>query len=511
MAEKLVPFGEIVFDAQRGTLSKSGKPLNVSERANTLLAALIEADGQVVSKQDLMAKAWPSMIVEEGNLTVQIAALRKALGSDAAGNDWIVTVPRVGYRLLIPLVAAVATSEHIVLPSLAVLPFANLSGDPEQDYFADGVVEDIITALSRFKSFAVIARNSSFTYKGHTVDVRQVGKDLGVRYILEGSVRRTGNRLRVSAQLVDSSSGANLWAQKFEGDHAEVFEFQDHITESVAMIVEPQIRQAEIERSRRDRPGSLTAYDLYLRTLPVFRALTPSENAAAYSLISQALALEPNNSLFVAQAMHVLNLRGVMGWPPLLGNDKTVLRDLANRVLANGRDDALALAHCAATLVHSLREYELGAATSRRAFDLNPNNYYAAFVAGVVNLHCGSLDDALACFQRAIRLSPSDPELDYALAGIAHLKIVSGDYVEALAFAERALEYSSTNNFTHWMLIAANALLGRLDEAQRWLEKFRAIAPGVTIASIRSGQPNKDPHRLAAILEGLRLAGLPEA
>ena len=196
MSDGKITFGPIVFDTNQEQLFLNGNQISVSQRAIALLSALVDANGQAVSKQDLMEKAWPGMIVEDGNLTVQIASLRKALGSDAAGNDWIITVPRVGYRLILPRVVPVQVTEPIVLPSLAVMPFANLSGDLEQDYFADGVVEDIITALSKFKSFAVIARNSSFTYKGQAVDVRQVGKELGVRYVLE-EIGRASCRERV--------------------------------------------------------------------------------------------------------------------------------------------------------------------------------------------------------------------------------------------------------------------------------------------------------------------------
>ena len=217
-----------------------------------------------------MDAAWPGTAVEESNLSVQIASLRKLLGPSPDGGEWIATIPRVGYRFVAEPEAAVpaqtqAARSEPVIPSLAVLPFQNLSGDPEQDYFADGVVEDIITALSRFKSFAVIARNSRFVYKGRAVDVRQVAKELGVRYVLEGSVRRAGDRLRITAQLVDGVTGAHLWADKFDGAVEDVFDFQDRITESVATVVEPHIQTAEIERSRRERPRSIAAYDIYLQ------------------------------------------------------------------------------------------------------------------------------------------------------------------------------------------------------------------------------------------------------
>ena len=395
-------------------------------------------------------------------------------------------------------------------PSLAVLPFQNMSGDAEQEYFADGIVEDIITALSRFKSFAVVARNSSFVYKGRAVDVRQAAKELGVRYVLEGSVRRSGERLRITAQLVDGTSGAHLWADRFDGTVADVFDVQDRITESVATIVEPQIREAEIERSRRERPGSVAAYDLYLQALPKFRAGTQDENAAAYALLSRAMGLEPSNGVLLACMMDVLQYRLAAGWPTLTGDDQAVWRDLAHRALVNAHGDAAVLARCGHGLIEVSREYDLGLATLRRAIEINPNNVDIMRLAGSGTIHCGSLDDALGYFNRALRLSPSDPYAFHILTGIAHVKMILGQYSEALAFAERALAVKDDYDFGYWMVIAANSQLGRMDEAQNWLAKFRALVPGMTVARIKAGQADKDGTRMAAILEGLRLAGLEE-
>jgi TolB-like protein len=307
-------FGPFLLDAARGTLSRDGAPVPLGQRALAVLAALAEAAGRTVAKEELLARAWPGAIVEEGNLTVQIAALRKAMGE---GQGWILTVPRVGYRLAAPAPAP----GPAVIPSLAVLPFANLGADPEQEWFSDGVVDDIVTALSRFRSFAVVARTSSFAYKGRATDVRQVARELGVRYVLEGSVRRAGDTLRISAQLVDGGTGAHLWAERFDGSLDEVFDFQDRITADVAFIVEPQIQMAEIERSRRERPGSIAAYDACLQAIPMINKQTVKENAAAYALLTRALAQEPNNPLLLSHAAWALGHRSAMGWPPIGPND----------------------------------------------------------------------------------------------------------------------------------------------------------------------------------------------
>jgi adenylate cyclase len=280
--------------------------------------------------------------------------------------------------------------------------------------------------------------------------------------------------------------------------------------ESVATIVEPQIREAEIERSRRERPGSVAAYDLYLQALPKIRAGTQDENAVAYSLLSKAIGLEPNNGILLASALEALQWRVGAGWPTITGDDKAAWRDLARRALANAHGDAAVLVRCGHGLIKVSREYELGLATLRRAVEINPNNVDVLRLAGAGNIHGGSLDHALTYFNRALRLSPADPYAFHVITGIAHVQMILGQYAEALALAERALAINADFDFAYWMVIAANAQLGRMDEAQNWLGKFRALAPGITIARIKAEQADRDGTRMAAILEGLRIAGLEE-
>jgi len=395
-----------------------------------------------------------------------------------------------------------------IIPSLAVLPFQNMSGDPEQEYFADGIADDIITALSRFKSFAVIARNSSFTYKGHAVDVRQVAKDLGVRYVLEGSVRRAGGRLRITAQLVDGASGAHLWARNFDGALDDVFEFQDRITEAVATVVEPQIQAAEIERSRMERPGSIAAYDLFLRAYPKLFTQFARDNGDAYALLSEGLALEPDNARLLAHAAWALGIRHLMGWPPIGPDDVQKCTELSRRSLQHCAGDATVMAICGTTLLHAAKDYEMGMAVIQSAVEANPNCFGVITEAGVAHLHCGRVEDAITCFHRINRLNPCDPLAHVPLAGLAHAQMILGDYAEALKWANRASAVGTSFGPTQWMLIAANAKLGRMVEARRHLEALKKNAPGVTIASIWAGQPQMDPDRMANILDGLRLAGL---
>jgi TolB-like protein/cytochrome c-type biogenesis protein CcmH/NrfG len=395
-------------------------------------------------------------------------------------------------------------------PSVAVLPFDNMGGDSEQEYFADGVVEDIITALSRFRDFAVIARNSSFVYKGRAVDVREVARELGVRYLLEGSVRKAGQRLRITAQLIAAATGAHLWADKFDGTLEDVFDFQDRITATVASIVEPAIRWAEIERSRRERPDSVEGYDLYLRALPMHLSQTESDNAEAVALLLRAIELEPNNPHYLVYAGNAMLHRWSQGWPPIGEDDDRRGIELVERALANARDDAVVLSLASMMLIHNLKDYDRGLEVSLRAVALNPNNLTVIMFAGIVQLHLGDLDQAIAYCEHAIRLSPAVDGSYWPLTAIAHVHVIRGEYEQAIAWAKRSISSNPSFVCTYWMLAAANAHLGQLDEAQRHLATLKRLAPETTVQMIWDGQPQKDPSRLKAVLDGLRLAGLAE-
>jgi len=395
------------------------------------------------------------------------------------------------------------------IPSLAVLPFQNMSGDPEQDYFADGVVEDLITALSRFRSFAVIARNSSFVYKGRSVDVRQIARELAVRYVLEGSVRRAGNRLRIAAQLVEGSTGKHLWANKFDADVADIFDVQDQVTESVVAIVQPQIQRAELDRTRSKRPESLDAYDLYLRALPKMNTESGEENAEGLALLEQAIELEPDYATALALAAAGYQHRVAMGLPPATADDRERSLMLERRAMASAPDDPTVLAQCGMVRHTTGRDYDQGLLMLLRAMEANPNDATFVWGAGIAHLKGGSLDEAKALFERAVRLSPGDAFI--GLTGIAHVQMALGNYEDALDFAQRSLARNPRFPATYWMLIAGNAHLGRLDEAKRVLAMLQKLVPGITLARIKQGQHAKDPQRIDVLIEGMRLAGMPEA
>ena len=509
MSPDALSFGPFTFDVARRSLTRDGITTELGQRASVLLHSLLLADGQPVTKATLMDQAWPDMAVEEGNLTVQIAQLRKLLGTDAAGRDWIVTVPRVGYRLVLPQ-AAEPEPESATRPTLAVLPFQNLSGEAETDYFADGIVADIITALSRFHSLAVVSRNSSFVYKGRSVDTREVSQALGARYLLEGSVRRSGDHLRITAQLVEGVTGVTLWTDRFDGDLAEIFDFQDRITESVATLVAPAIEVSELAQARQRRPERVTSYDIALRVHALIDSETEADNAEALTLLAPALLADPGNGRLAGLAAWALEHRTIVGWRAFADDDVPRCVELARRAISQSRNNPRVLAQCAVALIQTGRDYVGGMAVIEEAARQNPNDLYVLCAAGVMTTHCGDLDQALAYCERARRLGSNDPAMRFALTCRAHIEILHGNNAEALNYATRSLAINDSFDPTYWMLAAANAHLGRIGPARDWVKTVLRLAPGVTISRIVAAQPARFPDRFAAIAEGLRLAGLPE-
>jgi TolB-like protein/DNA-binding winged helix-turn-helix (wHTH) protein len=498
-------FGPFVLDPEGRALNRDGTRVVVGQRGLALLRALLDADGQPVSKGVLLERGWPGTIVEEVNLSVQIAALRKALGTTSDGEAWITTVPRVGYRLLqrpAPGVVAGAKS----LPTVAVLPFHNLSGDAEQEYFADGIVDDLIAALSRFRSVVVVARSSSFAYKGRSVDLRQIAKELGASYLLEGSVRRSSGKLRIVVQLADGASGAGLWAETFDGILDDLFKFQDRITRSVAGVVEPHIQQAELDRSRRERAGSIAAYDLYLRGAANIYFYTAEANADAVRLLERAIEIEPTNGLYLCFAAWALEHRITVGWPPVGGDDKARSVDLAHRAVQLAGDDARVLARCGLILQSMGREYERGLLIVDRAVELNPNDAPVLVDGGVAHLLGGDLGQAERLLRRAIEIQPNNAY--DAMGVLANVLSSLNRFEEALAWAAKAIAINSKYVPSHWIMVSANVHLGRMDEARDALEKLLDLSPGLTVRKIAVVIP-KDARRDFMMHEGLRLAGLP--
>jgi len=385
-----------------------------------------------------------------------------------------------------------------------------MSGDPEQEYFADGMVEDIITALSRFNQLFVIARNSCFTYKGRAVDVRQVAKELGVRFVLEGSVRKSGARVRITGQLIDAATGSHLWAEKFDGGLEDVFALQDQITASVVGAIEPTLRKVEIERVRRKPVENLDAYDLYLRALPHVYAFRPDENRAGLELLRRAIDLDPAYASALAYAAWSLEQGLTRGWPPIGQDDRGTAIALARRAIAVGSDDAMALVVAGFVLVMVARDYDAGLDAVRRALALNPGAGFVVFIASAALVFAGSPEDAVAHAERAMALSPLDPGffMFLTVAGIAHL--FAGRTEQALELAKRAAALNPHWDTTYWVLVAAYVQLGRLAEARAALAELKSLSHGLTVSGAGQRLPVRDPASLAMILDGCRAAGLPD-
>jgi TolB-like protein/class 3 adenylate cyclase/Flp pilus assembly protein TadD len=382
-------------------------------------------------------------------------------------------------------------------PSIAVLPFQNMSGDPEQEYFADGMVEEIITALSRIRWLFVIARNSTFTYKGQAVDVKQIGRELGVRYVLEGSVRKGGNRVRITAQLIDAETGTHLWADRFDGPLEDVFDLQDKVAISVAGVIEPALQAAEIRRSAERPANDLTAYDLYLR------ALSHYENgrigiAHALELLGRAIERDPGYGPALALAAHCHMLLAFVGGREAHRNQGL---DLARKALRVARDDPDVLGRAAYALGFFGEDLDAAIALIDRALELNPSFALGWFRSGWLRIWLGQPDVAIAHFQTSLRLSPRDP-IPASFLGIGCGHFFARRFDEARPMLLRSLQESPNSIPTHRHLAACYALMGRPDEAREIVERLRAISPVV----VPSAMPYRNPEDRELFFSGLRLA-----
>jgi adenylate cyclase len=512
MDEGEISFGRFRIDLARRELRRDNKPVRLGSRARDILCLLASAGGAVVSKDEVMARVWPGVVVEENNLRVHIRALRKAL-EEGGGENCIVTVPGRGYRLLPPQEPSAADPAPerglpVPLPdkpSIAVLPLANMSSDPDQEFFADGIAEEVITALSRYPSLFVIARNSSFTYKSRAVDVKQVGRELGVRYVLEGSLRRAGNRIRVTAQLVEAETGKHVWAERYDRDLADIFVVQDEIAQAATIAVAPAIADAERHRALRKPPGSLDAWAAYQRGLWHLSNGNAEDNALAEKFFQRAIDLDPSfaggyKGLALAQG-EAANFQG-RGLPGALSSAEVLVR---SAVALDGAD-----AEAFSLLGDALRrrgDYEGAVAEIERALTMSPNLALAHAMLGATLIFSGRPKEGLVALQTGIRLDPRDPRSGTRLNQMALGFYFSREYEAAIQAAHRAIRsYPDLPNPFRW-LAAALGQTGRSREAKEALETAIAIAPGSFDMYVRGRVPWMRPEDHAHMLEGLRKAG----
>ena len=393
-------------------------------------------------------------------------------------------------------------------PSIAALPFANLSGDAEQEYFADGMVEEIITALARIRWLFVIARNSTFAYKGRAVDAKQIGRELGVRYLLEGSVRKGSSRVRITAQLIDATDGVHLWADRFEGSLEEVFELQDKVAISVAGVIEPTLRQAEIERARRKRPDSLDAYDLYLRALPHAFTAMPEDADKALTLLVKAIELEPDFAAahaIIAWCHEQQYLRGGLHEE----TRKAALRH-ARHAMATGSDNAVAVATAGFVIAAAGRDYETAVTAFDRSFALSGSSALAFGFSSIVRAWMGEDAIAVEHANRALRLSPFDPLIYLPYIGLAYAHFAAGRFEEAAAAAHLASQSNPRFSVPHMLHAAALGMLDRKEDAMTAVERLLELQPGITVATAILSARCVNPKHVDALENALRRAGLPE-
>lgn len=502
-------FEEFRLDRRHGLfrVGKAGGEQRVAlgSRALDLLLLLAENDGEVVSKDAIMQRVWPGLHVEQSNLTVQISALRRVL--DPEGRPSLIqTIPGRGYRFA----AAVTRSDQVHAaspmlalpdkPSIAVLPFVNLSGDPEQEYFTDGMVEEIITALSRIRWLFVIAGNSSFTYKGQVADVKQVGRELGVRYVLEGSVRKAGGRVRIASHVVDALTGAQIWADTFDSPLQQVFELQERVASSVAGIIEPALQAAEITRSASRPTDDLTAYDLYLRAYAMFLS-SARQIPEALHLMKQAIARDPCYGPALAWAAVCCYRLLLDGRSEDQAADRLNGVDFARRALEVAGDDAVTRANAAVALAYFGEDIDAMMALIDRALALNPSFARGWSISAMRRLWAGQLEVAIEHAQIALRLSPR-ARVGSPLLAIGAAYFLGRRFDQAVPKLLLAIQDDPGFPEPHRFLAACYAHMGRLADAREIVARLRSV----TSVVLPNADHLRDPEHRALFLSGLRLA-----
>jgi adenylate cyclase len=526
---RVLVFDGFEVDLDAAVIRKNGAVVDAEPQVFELIAFLAADHGRLISYDEIVKQVWNGRIVSDAAIATRINAARKALDDDGTVQRVIKTVRGRGLRFELspqtrqpdgarrnepPLSVTEAHADSAdhgsamhAGPSIAVLPFSNMSNDPDQEYFADGIVEDIITGLSRVKQFFVIARNSAFWYKGKAVDIRQVGRELGVRYVLEGSVRKCGSTVRITGQLVEANTGHHIWANRFDGDLKDIFELQDLVTSSVIGAIQPSIRAAESSRSLRKRPGSVDAYDLYMQALPHVAALERSENAKGLSLLEQALRLDPSYASALAMAAWCHAQRCVYNWTGDWSAEARRALQLANRAVSHAEDDSVALSMLGAA--HTLvREFDTAHSLLERAVELDPNCAWGWNRLGWLNGYRDLSLESIACFERAIRLSPLDSMNFNCFVGIGSAHFLEQRNDDAIRWMEKALAAHPGARWIYRQLVPAYVCAGRIDDAKRALPALVQEYPEITCEKVRAAMLYSAPV-MQRICDGLARAGLP--
>jgi TolB-like protein len=514
-------FAGHTLDTDRRELHRGAETIAIEPQVFDLVVYLVENRDRVVTRDDLIASVWGGRIVSDSTLATRINAARKALGDSGEAQKLIRTIARKGLRFVAdvqlragndaprgdaapePARAALPLPDR---PAIAVLPFLNMSGDPEQEYFSDGISEDIITALSKLRWFFVIARNSSFIYKGKATHLKQVAAELGVRYVLEGSVRKAGERVRITAQLNDVATGSHLWAERYDRDLADVFAVQDEITEAIVAAIEPQLYAAENFRAQRKSPENMDAWDLVMRALSHYWRVTRQDNVVAQALLEKATAIDPGygQAHGLLAASHTFSAH--MGWADMAAVAPAAERAAHAAILA---DDDDPWAHYALGCTHLFaRRHDDSLAELELALRLNPNFSLAQGYYGLVLSYCGRWQEAEVAAQRALRLSPRDPFAAVYYGIAAYTQYVGRNYVAAMRLAREGIRQRGDFVGAHRVLTAAAAMAGQHDVAAAALRELKRVQPNISLAWIEAHMPIKEAAEMERYLDGFRRAGL---
>lgn len=510
-------FEDHILDVDRRELRRGTKAIAVEPQVFDLLVYLVTNRERVLSKDDLIAAIWHGRIVSDSTLTSRINAARKAIGDSGDEQRLIRTVPRKGIRFIgevhgeEPAVAAPPETEHAALPvpdrpAIAVLPFTNMSGDPEQEYFSDGISEDIVTGLSKLRWFFVIARNSSFIYKGKAVHMKQVAEELGVRYVVEGSVRKSGDRVRITAQLNDVTTGSHLWAERYDRDLADVFAVQDEITEAIVAAIEPQLYAAESFRAQRKPPDSMDAWDLLMRALSHYWRVTRQDHVVAQALLEKAITIDPNYGRALGLLASSYMFAAHMGWLDMARAMPLAEHAALAAIRADSEDP---WAHNGLAHVYLFqRRFDDSLAEFEIALRLNPNFGLAQGYYGLALSYCGRWEEADEAARRALRLSPRDPYSAVYLGIAAYAQFIGRNYEEAIRLCRESLRQRGDFVGAHRVLTAAAGMAGHVEAAHAALQECRRAQPNITLEWIASYMPMRDEADRDHYLEGFRRAGL---
>jgi TolB-like protein/Tfp pilus assembly protein PilF len=515
------------LDAERRELVSAGESVPIEPQVFDVLLYLLEHRGRVVGKDELFDKVWDGRIVSESTLTSRINAVRRAINDTGKDQRLLRTVARKGFRFVgevtveQPAVSLAPSPDHpahqddasprLALPALdriaiAVLPFSNLSGEPEQEYFSDGISEDIITALSKLRWFYVIARNSSFVYKGKSVHLNQIADELGVAYVIEGSVRKEGERVRITAQLNEVATGSHIWAERYDRDLADVFAVQDEITESIVAAIEPQLYAAENFKAQRKPPDSMDAWDLVMRALSHYWRVTRQDNTVAQALLEKAIKIDPQ----YGQALGVLaasrTFGAHMGWEEMAVAVPSAERAALAAIHANS-EDAWAHSALAAVYMHR-RRFDDCLAEFELALRLNPSFASARGYYGVALAYCGRWEEGDRAARHALRLSPRDPFAAVYYGVASYCQFVGGNYEEAISLSRESLRLRSDFVGGHRVLTAAAAMTKQRELAAASLKALLRVQPGLSLKWLATEMPFKGDKERDQYVAAFRWAGL---